>query len=206
MPGVDYATLAKDIVAKVGGEGNIGAVVHCATRLRITLKDRSKADKDAVTSLPGVITVVENGGQFQVVIGNNVPKVYAGLPASLTADREGKGGDDAPASGTVVGRIIDVVSSIFAPILGVMAATGIPAATSRAAVVASYQGSPSSESAASPSSVTPLAASRRTLAINAVTDPPSSKSLISATTVRVGWLTRLSACFIAWAMLVPPPS
>lgn len=125
MPGVDYATLAKDIVAKVGGEGNIGAVVHCATRLRITLKDRSKADKDAVTSLPGVITVVENGGQFQVVIGNNVPKVYAGLPASLTADREGKGGDDAPASGTVVGRIIDVVSSIFAPILGVMAATGI---------------------------------------------------------------------------------
>ncbi len=125
MAGVDYAALAKDIVAKVGGEGNIGAVVHCATRLRITLKDRGKADKDAVTSLPGVITVVENGGQFQVVIGNNVPKVYAGLPAALTADREG-GKDDAPAEGgTVVGRIIDVVSSIFAPILGVMAATGI---------------------------------------------------------------------------------
>ena len=125
MAGVDYATLAKDIVAKVGGEGNIGAVVHCATRLRITLKDRGKADKDAVTSLPGVITVVENGGQFQVVIGNNVPKVYAGLPAALTADREG-GKEDAPAEGgTVVGRIIDVVSSIFAPILGVMAATGI---------------------------------------------------------------------------------
>ena len=98
--------------------------MHCATRLRFTLKDRTLADKEAVAALPGVITVVENGGQFQVVIGNNVPKVYAGLPARLTADREGTG-DASGASGTVVGRIIDVVSSIFAPILGVMAATGI---------------------------------------------------------------------------------
>ena len=124
MPAIDYPTLAKDILAKVGGEDNVANVVHCATRLRFALKDRSLADSDAVGALPGVITVVENGGQFQVVIGNNVPRVYAGLPASLTADREGSD-DSAPASGSVVGRIIDVVSSIFAPILGVMAATGI---------------------------------------------------------------------------------
>lgn len=123
MPAIDYPTLGKDILAKVGGEDNVASVVHCATRLRFALKDRGLADSDAVGALPGVITVVENGGQFQVVIGNNVPRVYAGLPASLTADREG--GDSAPASGNVVGRVIDVVSSIFAPILGVMAATGI---------------------------------------------------------------------------------
>ncbi|MFT3877550.1 MAG: beta-glucoside-specific PTS transporter subunit IIABC [Propioniciclava sp.] len=123
MAAVDYAALAQDILAKAGGPDNVASVVHCATRLRFTLKDRAKADKDAISTLPGVITVVENGGQFQVVIGNNVPKVYAALPAALTADKEGA--DAAGASGGVVSRIIDVVSSIFAPILGVLAATGI---------------------------------------------------------------------------------
>ncbi|MDN5569950.1 MAG: beta-glucoside-specific PTS transporter subunit IIABC [Propionibacteriaceae bacterium] len=123
MPAVNYDTLAGDILAKVGGEQNVANVVHCATRLRFALKDRAKADKDAIMALPGVITVVESGGQFQVVIGNNVPKVYAGLPGTLTADREG---EDAPAaSGGVMARVIDVVSAIFAPILGALAATGI---------------------------------------------------------------------------------
>ena len=122
MAAVDYGTLAQDILANVGGEGNVAGVVHCATRLRFTLKNPKKASKDAVAALPGVITVVENGGQFQVVIGNNVPKVYAGLPAALTAD------DKAPVAaggGNVVAKAVDIVSSIFAPILGVMAATGI---------------------------------------------------------------------------------
>ena len=122
MAEVDYNQLGKDILTGVGGESNVSSVVHCATRMRFRLKDRDKAAREQIEKLPGVITVVENGGQFQVVIGNNVPRVYAGLPASLTADREGSD-DSAPASGSVVGRIIDVVSSIFAPILGAMAAT-----------------------------------------------------------------------------------
>lgn len=126
MGAVNYSTLAGDVLAAVGGEGNVASVVHCATRLRFTLRDRSKAEKDAVTALPGVITVVENGGQFQVVVGNNVSKVYAGLPASLTdgdrvADPSAGGGQKASA----LSRVIDVISSIFAPILGVLAATGI---------------------------------------------------------------------------------
>jgi PTS system beta-glucosides-specific IIC component len=122
MAAVNYGTLAGDILAKVGGESNVASVVHCATRLRFTLKNSKLADKDAVASLPGVITVVENGGQFQVVIGNNVPKVYAGLPGSLTADDSGSG---TVAKGNFVAKAVDIVSSIFAPILGVMAATGI---------------------------------------------------------------------------------
>lgn len=123
MASVDYGTLAKDILAHVGGEANVAGVVHCATRLRFSLKDPQKASKDAVAALPGVITVVENGGQFQVVIGNNVPRVYAGLPASLTADAHG--GAPAAAKGNIMAKAVDIVSSIFAPILGVMAATGI---------------------------------------------------------------------------------
>jgi len=122
MAAVDYGTLAGDILAKVGGESNVASVVHCATRLRFTLKNSKLANKDAVASLPGVITVVENGGQFQVVIGNNVPKVYAGLPSSLTADDASSG---SVAKGNFVAKAVDIVSSIFAPILGVMAATGI---------------------------------------------------------------------------------
>ncbi|GAA3028824.1 hypothetical protein [Microbacterium dextranolyticum] len=79
-----------------------------------------------MTALPGVITVMENGGQFQVVVGNNVSKVYAGLPTSLTdGDRVA---DPSAGSGqkvSALSRVIDVISSIFAPILGVLAATGI---------------------------------------------------------------------------------
>lgn len=55
---------------------NVVSLVHCATRLRFKLKDRSKADKKALEETDGVLTVVESGGQFQVVIGNHVPEVY----------------------------------------------------------------------------------------------------------------------------------
>ena len=126
MAAVNYSTLAGDVLAAVGGEDNVAGVVHCATRLRFTLRDRSRADKDAVTALPGVITVVENGGQFQVVVGNNVSKVYAGLPTSLTeSDRVAGSGDRGAQKVGILSRIIDVVSAIFAPVLGVLAATGI---------------------------------------------------------------------------------
>ncbi|MBK9159288.1 MAG: PTS glucose transporter subunit IIA [Micropruina sp.] len=123
MASVDYNALAADVLKGVGGEGNVGSVVHCATRLRFTLKDTKLADKVAVEKIPGVITVVESGGMFQVVVGNNVPKAYAALPKALTDDSAA-----AAAGGAKVGfvpRMVDLVSAIFAPILGVMAGTGI---------------------------------------------------------------------------------
>lgn len=125
MATVNYSTLAGDVLSAVGGEDNVAGVVHCATRLRFTLRDRARADKAAVTALPGVITVVENGGQFQVVVGNNVSKVYAGLPASLTEGDRVPGANEAGQKVGILSRVIDVVSAIFAPILGVLAATGI---------------------------------------------------------------------------------
>ena len=63
-----YEVLAQDVLRGVGGEGNVKSVTHCATRLRFQLKDREAADKAAVEATNGVITVVEAGGQFQVVI------------------------------------------------------------------------------------------------------------------------------------------
>lgn len=80
---IDYANLAKNILTNVGGEDNVAAVVHCATRLRVTLKDRGLADTDTIEALPGVLGIVENGNQIQIVIGPKVPKLYAKLPTSL---------------------------------------------------------------------------------------------------------------------------
>jgi len=123
MAEVDYNQLGKDILTGVGGESNVSSVVHCATRMRFRLKDRDKAAREQIEKLPGVITVVESGGQFQVVIGNNVPKAYAALPASLTSDAAAAA--DAGPKGNILNRAVDVLSSIFAPILGAMAAVGI---------------------------------------------------------------------------------
>lgn len=121
MASVDFKSLAQDILKEVGGESNVASVSHCATRLRFQLKDQSKANKAAVESLKGVITTVESGGQFQVVIGNNVPKVYAEL-GPITQ----QGGDDSEApKGNLLNQFVALISSIFLPILWPLAGTGL---------------------------------------------------------------------------------
>lgn len=71
-----YTQLAEDIVDKVGGKENVKEVRHCVTRLRFYLKDESKADTEYLKKRDGVVTVMQAGGQYQVVIGNHVPEVY----------------------------------------------------------------------------------------------------------------------------------
>ena len=86
-----YDLLAEEILRGVGGEHNVAAVTHCATRLRFQIKDRDKVDKAAVENTKGVITVVEAGGQFQVVIGNTVNNVYESIVApDLDPARRGR--------------------------------------------------------------------------------------------------------------------
>ena len=123
---MQYKELAQDILVRVGGRDNIVTLVHCATRLRFKLKNSALADAEGLKKNPGVIMVVESGGQFQVVIGNQVPEVYQAVRAEAGL------GDDSPVSDaavgektSVLGRLIDVVSAIFTPFLGVMAASGI---------------------------------------------------------------------------------
>ncbi|MCY8994991.1 PTS beta-glucoside transporter subunit IIBCA [Bacillus inaquosorum] len=115
---------AKNILQLVGGEENVRSLVHCATRLRFTLNDRSKADKDKIEALDEVVTVVESGGQFQVVIGNHVSEVYQEIGRMshlLNDDRAERSAQ----KGNLFGRLVDIVSSIFTPLLGVMAGAGI---------------------------------------------------------------------------------
>ncbi len=125
MPSVDYRSLAVDVLDKVGGEENVASLTHCATRLRFKLKDVNKADKAAVERLAGVITVMEAGGQFQVVVGNNVPIVYAeiGQISKLTAEGADTGGGKE--EGSLLNRFIALVSVDLPPILWPLAGAGL---------------------------------------------------------------------------------
>lgn len=71
-----YTQLAEDIVDKVGSRENVKEVRHCVTRLRFYLKDESKANTEYLKKRDGAVTVMQAGGQYQVVIGNHVPEVY----------------------------------------------------------------------------------------------------------------------------------
>ena len=122
---MEYKALAQDILSRVGGKANIVSLVHCATRLRFKLKENKKADAEGLKMNPGVIMVVESGGQFQVVIGNHVHDVWQAVrsEAGLTDDSEPVAETGEKTS--ILGQVIDVVSGIFTPFIGVLAASGI---------------------------------------------------------------------------------
>ena len=72
----DNAQTAKEVLAAVGGKENVTNLIHCITRLRFSLKDESIPVVDDIKKIPGVIGAQWSGGQFQVIIGQNVTKVY----------------------------------------------------------------------------------------------------------------------------------
>ncbi|HEM3467864.1 TPA: PTS glucose transporter subunit IIA [Streptococcus suis] len=123
----DYTDLATDIVAHVGGKENISSLKHCVTRLRFGLKDESKADTDYLKARDGVVTVVQAGGQYQVVIGNHVPDVYAAVQkvAGIAGDGSLDIDEGDGPKGNLFDRFVDLVSGVFQPSLGVLAAAGI---------------------------------------------------------------------------------
>lgn len=121
---IDYHKTATELLKELGGNDNITNVTHCATRLRFILKDESIVNKDKVAKIPGVITTVQAGGQFQVVIGNHVKDAYEHMIKMVTIDEEAAKGKGNKKVG-IVSRIIDVISAIFAPFLYTLAACGI---------------------------------------------------------------------------------
>ncbi|MBK8464084.1 MAG: PTS glucose transporter subunit IIA [Nigerium sp.] len=122
---VDFDQLAHDIVAGVGGIENIKGARHCATRLRMELRSESKADAEAIKALPGVVTVVVAGGQYQVVVGNDVPHVYGVVADLLESAGATDGGDSDAPKGNLLNQFIELVSSIFHPILWPLAGAGL---------------------------------------------------------------------------------
>lgn len=118
-----YTKLVAMIVENVGTKDNINSVVHCTTRLRFKLKDEKKANTDFLKEADGIVTVVQSGGQYQVVIGNHVADVYQELMQQTGLDGQEQVPDDN--KGSLLDRFIDLISGIFAPALGLLAATGM---------------------------------------------------------------------------------
>ncbi|MBD7914375.1 PTS glucose transporter subunit IIA [Clostridium sp. Sa3CUN1] len=121
---MNYENLAKSILEKVGGEKNVSNLTHCATRLRFNLKDTKKANTESLKALNGVMGVVDKGGQYQVIIGNDVNNVYKEI--MKISKLEGKDSnteevDDRKA----IAKVIDTITGIFTPILPAITAAGM---------------------------------------------------------------------------------
>ena len=119
----DYHKLALDIIDVVGGQKNIVNATRCATRLRLVLKETPEGAKEKVSALAGVITVVENNGQFQVVIGTHVGEVYDSVAEALHLDASAQKIEQPKQS--IVNRIIATMSAVFAPFVYILAAAGL---------------------------------------------------------------------------------
>ncbi|MCM1174164.1 MAG: glucose PTS transporter subunit IIA [Blautia sp.] len=117
-----YDDLAKRIIERIGGRENIVSLTHCATKIRFCLKDEAKADTRALKTMPGVITAIQRSGQYQLVIGNHAPDVCkavsgrTGISDLQEAEEREKGW---------LGRSMDFVSGIFAPLISVFCAVGV---------------------------------------------------------------------------------
>ena len=128
----DFKKLALDIVARVGGEENVVSLTHCVTRLRFVLKDESKADTAALSGIKGVIKVILAGGQYQVVIGNDVGEVYDAVLANTKIKAAGEEAASSRAKAapgkkkSILGDgFVSVVSGIFMPFMGAFTAAGL---------------------------------------------------------------------------------
>ena len=125
---MDYKQLAAVILEKVGGKENVDKVLHCATRLRFTLKDVDKADTDALKKTKGVLSVINAGGQYQVVIGPDVPQVYQEVVA--LGNFEIAKPVDAPADEpkkkqSKLSSVLEYIASMFQPIIPAISCAGL---------------------------------------------------------------------------------
>lgn len=126
---MNTAKTAEEILASIGGKSNIISLVHCATRLRFKLKNKARVNSDKTKSIEGVITVVESGGQYQVIIGNRVSDVFNAIQGNTNINnansQNGKTTGAEVEKETVFARTVDIISGIFTPFLGALAAAGI---------------------------------------------------------------------------------
>lgn len=120
----DYGKLAKDIIREAGGKENIANATRCATRLRLVLNETPKDAVEKISAMPGVITVVEKGGQFQVVIGNHVGDVFEVVSKELGLGKGG-GQEEPEIKQSIPNRIIATMSGVFAPIVYLLAGSGL---------------------------------------------------------------------------------
>ena len=124
----DHAKWANEILPLLGGKENVASAAHCATRLRLVLKDNAKADKEALDKLDYVKGVFLNGGQFQIILGQGVVnKVYAeliklcGITEMSTQDVKDAGAEKL----NPIQKLAKLLSDIFVPIIPAIVASGL---------------------------------------------------------------------------------
>ena len=128
MAKADYTQLAKEVVAAVGGKENIVNVTNCMTRLRFVLKDDSIPDKDKVAGIKGVKGVMNQGGQYQVIIGTHVSEVVKDVRREAQISGEGsinKEDMNLIKKDSLWNRFFKTISGCIMPMLGPMIAGGI---------------------------------------------------------------------------------
>ena len=121
---MNYKETGQKILEAVGGKENVQNLTHCATRLRFTLADDSKTDDEAVQAIDGVVSLAKSGGQYQVVVGSDVPNVYRALEGLLDLDEVSKESSEKQ-DRTPLQSFLALISGIFTPILPVITAAGM---------------------------------------------------------------------------------
>lgn len=125
-----YDGLARIIIQNVGGKSNIAGLTHCVTRLRFKLKDESRAQTDILKDTDGIVTVIQSGGQYMVVIGNHVADVFDAVISvghlEEIAGAAGRSVDEGPKEKmNPLNAFISIVTGVFTPCLAVLSACGI---------------------------------------------------------------------------------
>lgn len=131
---MDFEQLADIILKGIGGEENIRGFTHCATRLRFTLKDNSLADEQTLKNTKGILGIAKSGGQFQLIIGNEVPKAFAAIQGKLKQEPSASA-EPEKSKGKISERLFDFVASIFTPILPAIIGAGLIKSVLAAAVL-----------------------------------------------------------------------
>jgi len=130
----EYKKLAESILSLIGGEENVEDVIHCVTRLRFYLKDDSKADKEALEELSGVMGVTKGNDQYQVIVGQEVDDIYPEVETLLDntatddeADNPGFKGQETFTAKMryVFNQVIGIITGSVMPIINILAASGI---------------------------------------------------------------------------------
>lgn len=120
---LDYVETSKKIIEAVGGAGNISGAGHCMTRLRLVLKDEGKASDEKVQGIKGVKGVTRQGGQYQIIIGNEVSNLFKEFK-KMGSWGEG-GGTPQKAAGNPVQRLFGFISGCMTPMLPAMLGCGM---------------------------------------------------------------------------------
>lgn len=122
---MDYANLAAKILQEIGGAQNVQSIAHCATRLRFVLKDESVANTEELKNTPGILGVVQSGGQYQIIIGSEVGKVYAPINEACGQNASADTADAPKEKQNLLNRFISMISGVFAPVLPAISAAGM---------------------------------------------------------------------------------